>query len=365
MTAHATELGSSPHQSGQLDVEWLTQRLRAAGVLREAAVVAVRGKPIGNGLLGQSVRFELQLDREEDSAPKALVGKFAATGPSSRALCVANELYLREVRFYQEVAPSVSMCTPRIYVAEIDLATHDYILLMEDLSPARQGDQLAGCSIQDCMVALGEIAKLHAVYWRRPDLSDRPWLRGVPERYRRQAAALPNAVQQYMQRFGSRLEPEVRRLLEGFASRYSLVVGDRTSPWTLQHGDFRLDNVMFDVRDRAGTMATLDWQTINAGCGLFDVAFFVGCALPTDQRRRVECDLVRGYHDGLCRLGVCDYSFEECWRDYRRYSVRSLYTPIAAGLSVEPSERGDQLLASMMRGLARMVLDHDALTLWA
>ena len=356
-----------PCQPEQMSAAWLTDVLQRSGALRGAAVVALHARPVGNGLLGQSVRFALELDRDQPDAPQAVVAKFAATEASPRALCVASELYLREVRFYQQIAPTIGTRTPRVHAADIDTDSHDYILLMEDLQPARQGDQLAGCSVDECRLALQEIAGLHAPYWQSRQASGPdalPWLRGVPARVVRQAAALPAMLDRYLARFGDSLAAPAVAALERFVPRYGRIVSDRGSPWTLQHGDFRLDNVLFDVGGEAGTMATLDWQTLNAGCGLFDAAFFVGGALATEDRRSVERDLVAAYHVTLCRHGVRGYAFDDCWRDYRKYAARSLYTPITAGLAVAPSERGDRMFIRMMDLVTQQVIDLDSLSLW-
>ena len=361
-THHADR--SFPCQPEQVSAAWLTEVLQRSGALQGAEVAALQAQPVGNGLLGQSVRFTLELEPDDAAGPCAVVAKFAATEASPRALCVASELYLREVRFYQQIAPTIGTRTPRVHVADIDPDSHDYILLMEDLHPARQGDQLAGCSVDECRLALQQIAGLHAAYWQASALEALPWLRGVPERVGRQTAALPAMLDRYLARFGDLLAPPAVAALERFVPRYGRIVSDRTSPWMLQHGDFRLDNVLFDVCGEAGTMATLDWQTINAGCGLFDAAFFVGGALGADERRHVESDLVASYHDALCRRGVRGYAFDDCWRDYRKYAARSLYTPIAAGLAVAPSERGDRMFIRMMDLVTQQVIDLDSLSLW-
>ena len=70
------------------------------------------------------------------------------------------------------------------------------------------------------------------------------------------------------------------------------------------------------------------------------------------------------YHDALCRRGVRGYAFDDCWRDYRKYAARSLYTPIAAGLAVAPSERGDRMFIRMMDLVTQQVIDLDSLSLW-
>ena len=39
----------------------------------------------------------------------------------------------------------------------------------------------------------------------------------------------------------------------------------------LIHGDFRLDNMLFDVKGAAEPIAVLDWQTVALGNGLTDI----------------------------------------------------------------------------------------------
>jgi hypothetical protein len=51
------------------------------------------------------------------------------------------------VFFYQSLQEAVNIQTPLIYHAEIDPASHEFVLLMEDLAPGVQGDQLQGCSV--------------------------------------------------------------------------------------------------------------------------------------------------------------------------------------------------------------------------
>ena len=44
-------------------------------------------------------------------------------------------------------------------------ATHDFAILMNDLAPAEQGDQMAGCTPDQAALAVEEAAKLHAPVW--------------------------------------------------------------------------------------------------------------------------------------------------------------------------------------------------------
>ena len=62
-----------------------------------------------------------------------MVGKFPSSGEQSRATGVALGNYLREVRFYQQLAPTALIHTPRCYFTEVDEATSDFVLIMEEV----------------------------------------------------------------------------------------------------------------------------------------------------------------------------------------------------------------------------------------
>ena len=107
------------------------------------------------------------------SAPR--IGKFPATDPAS-SLSTAHLVCVREVSFYRELADTLAINTPRPFVAEIDPVTDDFTLILEDMAPARQGGQLAGCSLEDARTAMSEAAALHAPCWGDPTLEMLGWL---------------------------------------------------------------------------------------------------------------------------------------------------------------------------------------------
>jgi len=51
---------------------------------------------------------------------------------------VRQHLYLREVRFYQRIAPHVGMRTAAAYFADVDEESGAFALLLEHLSPAQR-----------------------------------------------------------------------------------------------------------------------------------------------------------------------------------------------------------------------------------
>ena len=155
---------------------WLTAVLRARGVLHQARVVSARTRSIGNGMIGLNLRIELDYDRAEEGAPASLVAKMSSTRAESRASGATLGLYPRETRFYQEIAPRIRSGLAVTHFAGVSDDGASFCLLFEDLTPARDGDQLAGCEVEDAAAAMDTAAALHAPLWGDTQVLSLPWL---------------------------------------------------------------------------------------------------------------------------------------------------------------------------------------------
>jgi aminoglycoside phosphotransferase (APT) family kinase protein len=231
--------------------------------------------------------------------------------------------------------------------------------MMEDMAPARQGDQVAGCSLAVAECAMDEIARLHAPRWGDPALLVHPLF--APRRSAGlQFEFYESLWQAFLGRYQDRLEPEVLAVGLALHDRYTTYARAYPGPSTLIHADFRLDNVLIGEESRRPTMAVVDWQTFTVGCSAHDVAYFLGAGLLRDDRRRHERELVRRYHEALRAGGVRDYSWDQLWHDYRWYSYSGYVMAVVASTIVVQTERGDEMFMTMAKRHAQQVLDLDA-----
>lgn len=352
---------------GAADVspEWLTAQLRAAGVICHESVTDFTARPIGNGLVGDSLRYALTYDPPAPRAPASLVAKFPAGDAVSRAAGAGMRLYQREVNFYRYIAPTVRIHTPRVYAAHFDPATHDFVLLLEDMAPARAGDQLAGCAPDDAALAMAEIAGLHAPYWGAASLDAMDWLSLPHEDMERIAQLVAPVTGMFLERYRPVLEDEVVEAVSRVPPLAHRILFDVPAVRTVIHGDFRLDNVLFDAKGGARPFVTLDWQTVGRGCGTLDASYFLGAGLLAPDRAAHERALLRIYHDTLVRDGVRGYDFETCWDDYRKHSVNGVFMAVFSAISVARTERGDAMFLAMARRHAAQALELGGFDLWA
>lgn len=354
-----------PTQPNELTPEWLTERLRAAGALRDATVTSVRTSPVGEGIgmLGVLCRADLEYDRDEAGAPSAVVAKFATPVESNRAVAMAYRMYEREVGFYREVLPQIDTSAPHCYAAEVEPTSGDCVLLLEDLSGLRTGDQVSGCDAATAARILDTVIPLHARYWGHPeDLT----VESVPRiDSEGQSAGITAGCaagwDPCMAMFGHVIADEIKAAKDRFlpaVPEIHRMVGRRVQ--TLVHGDVRLDNLMFD--DATGRVVLLDWA-LSISTGLQDVGYLLSQNVTTDERRAHEDELIEHYRAGLAAHGI-DHPRQQTWEDYR---VGVLYTfcyaVVIAGTLDPANARGASFMEQLVARASATVMDHEILAL--
>ena len=338
--------------------EWMSTVLTGAGVLAGARVIGVGASAIGTGQMADTARLSLTYDAP-GAGPPSVVGKFASSDEQSRATGLALRAYEIEVRFYQELAARVSARTPTVYLADVEPETGWFTLILGDLVGARQGDQIEACDPAVAAAVLEEMAGLHAPCWEATDLAALGWLnRASPEADALLASLVAALLPGFLERYGDGLAPEHVALAEWFGAHLPAWLASRSGPRTASHGDFRLDNLLFEPGVRRPVV--VDWQTLSWAPASHDAAYFIGGCLSVEDRRTHEPDLSSHYHQALCARGVENYSLAQLRRDIRRETFGGLLMAIVASMIVQRTERGDLMFLTSARRHAQHALDVDA-----
>ena len=341
---------NAPAGATGLSPEWLTEAL--APVSDGARVTQLSATPIGLGNVADSLRLIPVWDRPTP-APASLVAKVPSSDPVSRSAGFSTRTYELEVAFYNELAHTVWVNRPRCYLARFDPAAEAYVVLLEDLAPAEAGDQIAGCRAGEAAAAVAELAALHAPRWGDPTLLDLEWLdRPSPDAARQTAEGVGALFGGFVDRYRDRLEPGVLEVSERLMGSLERYLAARPGPWSVLHGDFRLDNLLFG----GPRVAVLDWQTVRIGAPLCDVAYFIGSALLPEARRQHEAGLVEAYRLALAGAGV-DLPADRCWEDYRRFAFDGLIMAVAASMLVARTARSDDMFMAMANRHGRQAID--------
>lgn len=345
----------------EVSVPWLDGVLSGAGLAPEGALESFQGTTIGTGKVGEIVRYALDW-RAGVEAPASVVGKFASRDPASRKAGLSTGTYVREVSFYRRLAETVRLEVPACHGVELDPESGSFVLVLEDLAPARQGDQLKGCSVDEAALALEALPGLHAPHWGSSTLAAESWL-GVRSQAAAGLGAIYDAlVEPFAARFAERLDPEVIAAARRLRGRVPAWIARDAQPYTLLHGDYRIENMLFGAPGARFDLAVVDWQTVMIGPGLSDVAYFLGAGLPVELRRKHELELVRRYRDAMAAQGV-DLGWDRCWTEYRTHAFAGLHMAVVASQLVGRDPRSDEMFCVMAERHAAHALDLEAFDL--
>ncbi len=328
----------------------------------DADITGLHHEPIGDGLVGMNLR--VVFDEASTTVPRSVVVKLPSADPTSRATGIALRNYEREVKFYQRLADTVDIRVPACHHAEWREDSGEFVLVLEDMAPAEQGDQLAGCSPETAAVTVAELVRLHGPRWGDAELNDVEWLsRRGPEDAEQLVGLWRMMLPGFLATYRVHLSDDQATMLEAFGGRLANWVEARGGPLTVTHGDFRLDNLLFGAPDGAAPPVTaVDWQTPGHGVPSGDLSYFIGAGLVPADRRAHEAELVAVYADGLAAYGV-SVDRGALFDDYRRDSFAGVIMAVVASQVVGASERSEAMFAAMATRHLQQAIDLDALEL--
>jgi hypothetical protein len=344
-----------PTHPDEFTTKWLEQALAAP----PKSLNAFTAKPVGTGQMSKS--FRIALDWQGHDGPASIIAKCPTSDPSTRAIAMALRCYALELGWYRELNHQIGVACPACLHLESSADEQDFVLLLEDLSPAQQGDQLAGANVAQIEAALRQAARLHAPYWADPRIADIAWLAPSEASAGMVRMLLPSLFQQFRERYAKRLAPEILEMGDAFVARLENYLAFTPAAATVQHRDFRIDNILFTPSNEDAWI--VDWQTLGVGSGVLDVSYLIGTSIADPTGRAAEEErLVRFYISELEAQGVaCDS--EQIWREYRLYAFSGFLMAVFASTNVERTERGDEMFAVMAERPARQALHLNSLAL--
>lgn len=348
-----------PTRPSDVDAAWIEAQLDNSGVLGDARIASFEWEAIGTGQVGDTARFTLRYSGDAAQAPRTLAAKFPSADSTSRQTATAFSLYRKEVLFYQQAAAHIAMRVPHTYAAMLDDNQCDFVLLFEDLGPCVAGNQLAGCTLAQAQDAMRQAAALHAPTVENP-LLEAEWLRPDPQAIATLRTLYPQAQAIFRERYSKDLSAEFMSVCEGLNDNLDIWFDRTHRRRSLLHGDFRLDNMLFDIRGGAEPIALVDWQTCAVGCNLTDIGYFLGCGIGSALRRPNERALLDLYCAEMSQRGVM-LTRDEIWEDYRIAALHGVSTAVFSAAFVVRTDRGDANFLSMAKGACELALEHDSL----
>ena len=342
---------SIPNMPDDITPQWLTEALCSTGTLPNVVVTSLRIEPIAEfTCAGQLARLHLNFSQPQSTLPHTLVAKLHAPDEPLRAKTRPFTPDKREILFYQHLADEIPLRTPRCYYSTMNVTDGRYVRILEDLSPAKVGDQIRGSTAEETALALRAIACFHAHWWQNEKFEEFDWLAGSPTDSDAITRWVLDQYQKAFPIFVNKAGTLLTDAAKAFGRQLPEKLTDRLQfekpPRTVVHGDFRLENVFFgDSLGKQG-FAVIDWQDISRGEGVWDVAWFIGgCLQVTSNRQMEERQLLKIYHETLKANGVNGYTFEACWEDYCLAMSRYFVQAVLMVASLNPENDRENKLA--------------------
>ncbi len=334
----------------ELNAEWLSVALG-----RE--VRSFSSERIGTGQTSSTYRVQI----DADGCPATLVAKLAEGDEAARRQVATA--HRNEVGFYLRLAGTLDVRTPLCWYGSISDDGTQFTLLLEDLSPRQPGRQVDGCPVDQMEDAVRNLAALHACRWNDESLHDVDFL--VPltgQRAEFLGGLASTATEQFIARFSARLDGRDVATLRDVAEVLVEWLLARPAPFTLVHGDYRLDNLMFPPA--GNDVVAVDWQTVTLALPARDLSYFIATSLPADERRGAEESLVETYYDDLLQRGVEGYTADQCFDDYRFGQLQGpMITVLGTMTSQERSRSADEMFLAMASRSCAAVRDLGSLSL--
>ena len=338
-------MGQIPTSITDIDAAWMADAIGQP-------VTAVAHEQIGEGIGVSSAVYRSTLT---GGALDSVVVKLPALAEEAVFTSAVLRMYIREVRFFENLADQSPIRVPRGYFGAVDEETSAFVQVMEDMGSMRIVDQNEGMSIDDAKRAIDELARWHAQWWGQADavvdrgdavcLSDPVY-----------PAVLPMVFAEGWDKINAAMtvHPVIGAVGPGWSDWMpTALAGLAGAPNTVIHGDYRADNILFDADDN---VVLLDFQLTGRGSASYDLAYFITQSLAPDDASTHETALYNRWVDGLISAGVPEAETTSLWDRYREAALFCLVYPVVASRGMDlTDERQYALLDNMNTRFVRAV----------
>ena len=168
---------------------------------------------------------------------------------------------------------------PKCYGLESSESSDFFLIILEDLNGAGYPERKASASLSEVKVCLKWLARFHACYLGKPPKN--LWQTGTYWHLETRPEELSALKDKDLKNSASAIDKKLQ-----------------SSPFqTFVHGDAKLANFCFSRDGKKA--AAVDFQYVGGGCGMKDVAYFIGSCLNESDCEKYESELLDYYFDIL------------------------------------------------------------------
>ena len=321
----------------QLTPEWLTNIFKNKGYLNQGKVTKVI-KIKSQETITSNVHFlevTFSPDAQAEPAPNEIVVKihkpFASFGGR------------HEAKFYNIVTETMNeMPIPVCYDAAFSEENGVSHIILKNLSKTHVVCPEYPPSKRYLERAIDCLAELHAFWWDHPKLKELSKNSYVLYTFKENSFneeeiltwfnSQKETLKRFLNSFGVRISEKIKELFKKVFSLFPQKTTERMKKEniTVIHADPHFLNFFYpkDITNQNSKAILSDWMIWSVGVGGQDLAYMIGLFFFPDYRYLTEKDLIKRYHNDLSKYGIKDYSWDECWYDYKLFALLNLYRVI-------------------------------------
>lgn len=341
-----------------INLKWLQDTLGGQEEFIKDGVIDLNVKKVGEGI-GQLGEFALLETTRESGKKTNIFAKLQTQTEDMDNLAKDYKFYIREVRFYEFLAKSINVKTPKAYYVEYNPENERVVLLLEYMDGWYNPDQIKGATEKEIEVAINGLIPISTQFWGT--IQEIDWVPNMKVDYMlRIIDDMRDYSPEFLNRFsrimnGSR-KANLNKIVEFYPNFPDLFT---RGTLTLNHWDYRVENLFFtpEVDD----ITVIDWQLMMAHLPGWDLAYLLFTNIEVDLRRKIYTSCCRQYLDGLGKEGI--HFLEE---DLERNMMLSLLAmtnfPVIGGANADKeNERSIKLFEVLGERIFSAIEDYDAM----
>lgn len=314
-----------PERYEDVTNEWLTQALRAGGVLGKQTVIGFSVEPISatRSRLSSLASISVSYDEPSSDLPDTLFAKFVSRIPANRALAADRGVFQSEIALYKHLGGMMPLNMPKLYFGLAEETSDVAVLLLEEIDGIPKsglpGVDEWSLTKSEALLALRELSGMHSKWWEDESLGEHSWLLPVDsDRRRMNYRTYEQAWNRLRDMMAPALSASEMRICDRLAGFLPTLLSElEQMPKTLCHGDYHAGNLLWDELGEPSTVWVVDWQGASIGPAIQDVANLLGMCVTRGELKFVRQDYLPEYHGILVNGGVNDYEYQRFLSDYR------------------------------------------------
>ena len=325
----------------QLTPERLTEIFKKKGIISDGKVTNILKKS-SQQTTTSNVHF-LELEYFKDTQTELISLEIAVK--LTRSTGSVKLLGKLEVEFYNIIAETMNkMPIPICYDAAFSRITGWGHKILENLSQTHETISLPlnvylPPQRRYCEMAIDTLAELHAFWWDHQKLKAFSKHAHVLYTYKENSFNEKSIIawfnnqkirlKQLLNLLGDRIGKKTKEMLTIIFLKFPQVANARLKKenLTVIHGDAHFWQFFYpkNIDDVKCKAILSDWMMWSVGVGGQDLAYMIGMFLFPKNRHMMEKELIKRYHNNLVKFGVNNFSWDECWYDYRLFNLLNIY----------------------------------------